>query len=143
MGENRFDENVETVIYNLFKFSKPHSFYGRMAGWVKASVLTHREILQRFESYISLMGVLPFFQKLPIFKSLYLFCATFRHYRTFSIQFCLLQRAPKLKLIHLLLPAQFYIFLYKIGQKWSLFIGLFPHISLLGHIFIHSSHYIS
>ena len=42
------------------------------------------------------------------------------------MQFCLLQRALKPKLIHLLLPAQFHLFLYKIGQNWSFFIDLSP-----------------
>ena len=42
------------------------------------------------------------------------------------MQFCLLQRALKPKLIHLLLPAQFQFFLYKIGKNWSFFTDLSP-----------------
>ena len=117
VGENEFDKNVEIVLIDLIEVSELQCYDSMMAEWGRASGFPFRMVLQRFESHNLPQGVLHFFQKLPIFKSLYLFCATFRHFRTFSIQFCLLQRAPKLKLIHLLLPAQFYIFLYKIGQK--------------------------
>ena len=42
------------------------------------------------------------------------------------MQFCLLQRAIKPKLIHLLLPAQFHLFLYRNCQNWSFFTELSP-----------------
>ena len=31
VGENKFDENVETVIYNFFKFSMLQSLHGSVA----------------------------------------------------------------------------------------------------------------
>ena len=113
-----------------------------MAEWVEA---LPNLLFQIYEGskLMPYWGVLFFFQILPNFKGLYLICAKFRDFGTLCIQFYLLQTTPKPKLIHLLPPAQFSIFLYKIGQNWSLFMALLPIYSLLWDNFTHSSYYVS
>ena len=52
MGENKFDKNVEIVIYEHNEVSKHFSLTGSVAEWLEASAYINGSVLQRFESYI-------------------------------------------------------------------------------------------
>ena len=114
VGESKIEKNWRNCIINCNRKFFIYMHMRQVSRVAKGACLENS--FARVRIPLSTLGVLFFFQILPIFKGLYLICAKFRDFRTFTMQFCILQRAFKPKLIHLLLPAQFQFLLCKFTQ---------------------------